>query len=72
MLYEFVFVCFHQDPQSKRSPHLVPYVNVDDAIKKANRQTASEIVKTLMTYGYTLEPPSNEAGESGKLSRENS
>ena len=26
-----------QDPDNKRSPHLVPYSNVDDIIKKANR-----------------------------------
>ena len=48
----------------KRSPHLVPYANVDEAIKTANRQTASEIVKTLYVYGYTLDPPSNENMES--------
>ncbi|XP_071036526.1 ryanodine receptor [Parasteatoda tepidariorum] len=47
----------------KRSPHLVPYRNVDDAIKKANRDTASETVRTLLTYGYILDPPSTEALE---------
>jgi hypothetical protein len=26
-----------QDSDMKRSPHLVPYSKVDDAIKKANR-----------------------------------
>ena len=49
---------------NKRSPHLVPYSKVDDSIKKANRDTAAETVKTLMAYGYNLEPPTNEAGES--------
>ena len=27
----------NEDPDNKRSPHLVPYANVDDIIKKANR-----------------------------------
>ncbi|XP_055934795.1 ryanodine receptor-like isoform X1 [Argiope bruennichi] len=52
-----------EDPALKRSPHLVPYKNVDDAIKKANRDTASETVRTLLTYGYILDPPSTEALE---------
>jgi ryanodine receptor 2 len=29
--------CHFKDPDNKRSPHLVPYSNVDDIIKKANR-----------------------------------
>lgn len=33
-----------EDPISKRSPHLVPYKYVDDVIKKANRDTASDTV----------------------------
>ncbi|KAG8184852.1 hypothetical protein JTE90_012099 [Oedothorax gibbosus] len=52
-----------EDSLLKRSPHLVPYQNVDDAIKKANRDTASETVRTLLTYGYILDPPSTEAIE---------
>uniref|UniRef100_T1E1N4 Putative ryanodine receptor n=1 Tax=Cupiennius salei TaxID=6928 RepID=T1E1N4_CUPSA len=52
-----------EDSILKRSPHLVPYKNVDDAIKKANRDTASETVRTLLTYGYILDPPSSEALE---------
>ena len=43
-----------------RSPHLVSYANVDEAIKKANRDTASETVRTLLIYGYILEPPSGD------------
>lgn len=46
-----------------RSPHLVPYIKVDEAIKKANRDTASETVRTLLVYGYNLEPPQGEAHE---------
>lgn len=46
-----------------RSPHLVPYSKVDDAIKKANRDTASETVRTLLVYGYNLDPPTGEQHE---------
>lgn len=46
-----------------RSPHLVPYAKVDDAIKKANRDTASETVRTLLVYGYNLDPPTGEQQE---------
>lgn len=47
----------------KRSPHLVPYEKVDPRIKQANRDTASETIRTLMIYGYVLEPPSTEVDE---------
>lgn len=46
-----------------RSPHLVPYNKVDEAIKKANRDTASETVRTLLVYGYNLDPPTGEQQE---------
>lgn len=46
-----------------RSPHLVPYSKVDEAIKKANRDTASETVRTLLVYGYNLDPPTGEQQE---------
>jgi ryanodine receptor 2 len=42
---------------------LVPYSKVDEAIKKANRDTASETVRTLLVYGYLLDPPTQEANE---------
>ncbi|XP_067007679.2 ryanodine receptor [Anabrus simplex] len=53
----------NEDPDMSRSPHLVPYIKVDEAIKKANRDTASETVRTLLVYGYNLEPPTGEANE---------
>ncbi|CAB3362502.1 Hypothetical predicted protein [Cloeon dipterum] len=53
----------NEDPDMRRSPHLVPYSKVDDLIKKANRDTASETVRTLLVYGYNLEPPTGEANE---------
>ncbi|CAG9853862.1 unnamed protein product [Phyllotreta striolata] len=53
----------NEDPDLYRSPHLVPYGKVDDAIKKANRDTASETVRTLLVYGYNLDPPTGEQQE---------
>ncbi|XP_065200353.1 ryanodine receptor [Planococcus citri] len=51
----------NEDSELLRSPHLVPYSKVDEAIKKANRDTASETVRTLLVYGYSLDPPTSEA-----------
>lgn len=53
----------NEDPDMHRSPHLVSYGNVDDAIKKANRDTASETIRTLLVYGYILEAPTGDQAE---------
>ncbi|XP_058809913.1 ryanodine receptor [Phymastichus coffea] len=53
----------NEDSEMRRSPHLVPYAKVDEAIKKANRDTASETVRTLLVYGYMLDPPTGEQHE---------
>ncbi|XP_069162577.1 ryanodine receptor-like [Procambarus clarkii] len=53
----------NEDPVMHRSPHLVSYGNVDDAIKKANRDTASETIRTLLVYGYILEAPTGDQAE---------
>ncbi|XP_017148742.1 ryanodine receptor isoform X8 [Drosophila miranda] len=53
----------NEDSDNHRSPHLVPYGKVDEAIKKANRDTASETVRTLLVYGYVLDPPTGEGTE---------
>ena len=50
----------NEDVERRRSPHLVHYTNVDEAIKVANRNTASETVRTLLVYGYVLDPPSGD------------
>ena len=50
----------NEDSDRKRSPHLLPYMYVDEAIKIANRNTASETVRTLLVYGYVLDPPTGE------------
>ncbi|XP_069958037.1 ryanodine receptor isoform X5 [Cherax quadricarinatus] len=53
----------NEDPDMHRSPHLVSYSNVDEAIKKANRDTASETIRTLLVYGYILEAPTGDQAE---------
>lgn len=53
----------NEDPELLRSPHLVPYNKVDEAIKKANWDTASETVRTLLVYGYIIDPPTGEQQE---------
>ena len=66
----------------KRHPYLLPYDKVDPLIKKANRETALDTVRTLLAYGYLIEPPAldsedlmhkNSASGKGKeASRQNS
>ncbi|KAM7538970.1 hypothetical protein Aperf_G00000057777 [Anoplocephala perfoliata] len=50
-----------EDNTQKRSPHLVPYSEVNASIKKLNRESAADIVKTLLTYGYVIEPVSGDS-----------
>ncbi|XP_050722291.1 ryanodine receptor-like isoform X2 [Eriocheir sinensis] len=61
----------NEDPDMRRSPHLVSYLNVDDAIKKANRDTASETIRTLLVYGYLLEPPPGDQAEGAAAAEAN-
>uniref|UniRef100_A0A0N5AR96 Ryanodine receptor n=1 Tax=Syphacia muris TaxID=451379 RepID=A0A0N5AR96_9BILA len=51
------------DAMQKRSPHLVPYEQVDPLIKEANRQSATEFIKALQLFGIFLEPPVHEHDE---------
>ncbi|KAL5105243.1 Ryanodine receptor 2 [Taenia crassiceps] len=50
-----------EDNTQKRSPHLVPYSEVNSTIKKMNRESATDAVKTLLAYGYVIEPVSGES-----------
>eukprot|EP00108_Taenia_solium_P001407 TsM_000688100 transcript=TsM_000688100 gene=TsM_000688100 len=54
-------VSIPQDNVQKRSPHLVPYSEVNATIKKMNRESATDAVKTLLAYGYVIEPVSGES-----------
>ncbi|CAK5073642.1 unnamed protein product [Meloidogyne enterolobii] len=48
------------DAVQKRTPHLVPYEQVDERIKEANREAAAENIRTLQLYGIYLETPITE------------
>ncbi|ULT90420.1 hypothetical protein L3Y34_008632 [Caenorhabditis briggsae] len=53
----------HVDATQKRSPHLVPYEQVDERIKQANRESAAENIRALQLFGIFLEPPAHEHDE---------
>lgn len=57
-----------QDLKSKRNPRLVPYVLLDERTKKSNRDSLREAIRTLIGYGYNIEPSDQEGGESRALS----
>eukprot|EP00063_Salmo_salar_P056129 XP_014030964.1 PREDICTED: ryanodine receptor 3-like isoform X6 [Salmo salar] len=46
-----------QDVKSKRNPRLVPYSLLDERTKKSNRDSLREAIRTLIGYGYNIEPP---------------
>ncbi|CAI5451931.1 unnamed protein product [Caenorhabditis angaria] len=53
----------HVDSTQKRTPHLVPYEQVDERIKQANRESAAENIRALQLFGIFLEPPAHEHDE---------
>ncbi|KAM5146539.1 LOW QUALITY PROTEIN: ryanodine receptor 1 [Mantella aurantiaca] len=58
-----------QDIKNKRNPRLVPYVLLDEKTKKTNRDSLCEAVRTLIGYGYNIEPPDQESCEVVSQSR---
>ncbi|KAF5896903.1 ryanodine receptor 1-like isoform X3, partial [Clarias magur] len=50
-----------QDIMNKRNPRLVPYVLLDERTKKTNRDSVNNAVRTLIGYGYNIEPPDQES-----------
>lgn len=53
-----------QDILNKRNPRLVPYNLLDERTKKTNRDSVNNAVRTLIGYGYNIEPPDQESSES--------
>ncbi|XP_076155871.1 ryanodine receptor 3 [Alosa pseudoharengus] len=51
-----------QDLKNKRNPRLVPYALLDERTKKSNRDSLREAIRTLIGYGYNIEPPDQEGG----------
>ncbi|XP_073771088.1 ryanodine receptor 1 isoform X3 [Danio rerio] len=54
-----------QDIVNKRNPRLVPYILLDEKTKKTNRDTVCAAVRTLIGYGYNIEPPDQESSGHG-------
>ncbi|XP_029984596.1 ryanodine receptor 3 [Sphaeramia orbicularis] len=50
-----------QDLKSRRNPRLVPYALLDERTKKSNRDSLREAIRTLVGYGYDIDPPDQEA-----------
>lgn len=53
-----------QDLKNRRNPRLVPYSLLDERTKKSNRDSLREAVRTLVGYGYNIDPPDQECEES--------
>lgn len=49
-----------QDIKNKRNPRLVPYNLLDEGTKATNRESLCQAVRTLLGYGYNIEPPDQE------------
>uniref|UniRef100_A0A4X2MA66 Ryanodine receptor 1 n=1 Tax=Vombatus ursinus TaxID=29139 RepID=A0A4X2MA66_VOMUR len=54
-----------QDIPARRNPRLVPYRLLDEATKRSNRDSLCQAVRTLLGYGYNIEPPDQESSDSG-------
>ncbi|XP_061609074.1 ryanodine receptor 3 isoform X2 [Phyllopteryx taeniolatus] len=50
-----------QDLKSRRNPRLVPYALLDERTKKSNRDSLREAIRTMVGYGYGIDPPDQEA-----------
>ncbi|XP_047184844.1 ryanodine receptor 3 isoform X2 [Scophthalmus maximus] len=49
-----------QDLKSRRNPRLVPYALLDERTKKSNRDSLREAIRTVVGYGYDIDPPDQE------------
>ncbi|XP_041340258.1 ryanodine receptor 1-like, partial [Pyrgilauda ruficollis] len=54
-----------QDIKNKRNPRLVPYNLLDEGTKATNRESLCQAVRTLLGYGYNIEPPDQETPSQG-------
>lgn len=58
-----LFYSHSQDIMNKRNPRLVPYNLLDEKTKKTNRDSVNNAVRTLIGYGYNIEPPDQESSK---------
>uniref|UniRef100_A0A8C8F9J3 Ryanodine receptor 3 n=1 Tax=Oncorhynchus tshawytscha TaxID=74940 RepID=A0A8C8F9J3_ONCTS len=59
-----------QDVKSRRNPRLVPYALLDERTKKSNRDSLREAIRTLVGYGYDIDPPDQECEDISNLLRQ--
>ena len=45
------------DVKNKRNPKLVPFMLLDEISKQSQRNNIRELVRTLLGYGFAIEPP---------------
>lgn len=45
------------DVKNKRNPRLVPFILLDETAKQSNRNSIRELIRTLLGYGFAIEPP---------------
>lgn len=45
------------DVKNKRNPRLVPFMLCDEAAKQSQRNSIRELIRTLLGYGFAIEPP---------------
>ncbi|XP_014166945.1 ryanodine receptor 1-like, partial [Geospiza fortis] len=55
------------DIKNKRNPRLVPYNLLDEGTKATNRESLCQAVRTLLGYGYNIEPPDQETPSQGAV-----
>lgn len=55
------FAFYSKDLKSRRNPRLVPYALLDERTKKSNRDSLREAIRTLVGYGYFIDPPDQES-----------
>lgn len=53
--------------KSRRNPRLVPYALLDERTKKSNRDSLREAIRTLVGYGYDIDPPDQEGEDISNL-----
>jgi hypothetical protein len=48
----------HRNDQKKEHPGLVPYTDLSETEKEYDRKVSLGIIKTILGWGYRIEPPS--------------
>lgn len=62
-IFFYLILFLSKDIVNKRNPRLVPYNLLDEKTKKTNRDTVCSAVRTLIGYGYNIEPPDQESSK---------